>query len=212
VNFDKDLHDADPQEREISLGTATILGIFLALALVCAAFFGFGYSLGRHSSQPIAVSAPETRTDSPFSKFKSQPNEADDAQTDTPTPNSASVEKAPEEEEKAPERVVVPQATPKAPSAARNVAFPVPAQPTVSAQSLPPTGAGQVIVQVSATSRQGDAESLIAALRQKGYTAAIRQGPQDKLFHVQIGPFATKKEADAMRQRLDTDGYKAIVK
>jgi len=29
---------------------------------------------------------------------------------------------------------------------------------------------------------------------------------------VQVGPFATKKEADAMRQRLQADGYNAIVK
>ena len=44
-------------------------------------------------------------------------------------------------------------------------------------------------------------------------TVAIRREPQDKLFHVQIGPFATKKEADAMRQHLQTDGYNsAIVK
>ncbi len=41
-----DLHDADEQDREISLGTTTILGIFFALALLCAVFFGFGYSHG----------------------------------------------------------------------------------------------------------------------------------------------------------------------
>ena len=35
---------ADPNraDREISLGTPTILGIFFVLALVCALFFGFG--------------------------------------------------------------------------------------------------------------------------------------------------------------------------
>jgi hypothetical protein len=33
-------------DREISLGMPTILGIFFAIALVCACFFGFGYSLG----------------------------------------------------------------------------------------------------------------------------------------------------------------------
>jgi cell division protein FtsN len=29
---------------------------------------------------------------------------------------------------------------------------------------------------------------------------------------VQLGPFASKLEAEAMRKRLDTDGYKAILK
>jgi cell division septation protein DedD len=53
---------------------------------------------------------------------------------------------------------------------------------------------------------------LMAALKRHGYNAAIHQSPQDKLLHVQIGPFATKKDADAMRQKLTADGYNAIVK
>jgi len=53
---------------------------------------------------------------------------------------------------------------------------------------------------------------LLAALKKKGYSVSIRQEPQDKLLHLQLGPFASKKEADAMRQRLLADGYNAIVK
>lgn len=41
---------------------------------------------------------------------------------------------------------------------------------------------------------------------------AIHTEPQDKLLHIQVGPFSTKKDADAMRQRLLNDGYNAIVK
>ena len=33
-------------DREISLGTGTILAIFFTLALVCAVFFGLGYYHG----------------------------------------------------------------------------------------------------------------------------------------------------------------------
>lgn len=217
MRLDNDMQDSDPQEREISLGTATILGIFLALALVCAAFFGFGYSMGRHATPSAAATpAPDTKTDaadSTFSQFKSQPTPAatdnsssDNAQADTDT-------QAPATSERAPEPVAVPQTTAKAPAVARNVTFPVPSQPAATARTVPAAGGSQSsIVQVSATSRRGDAEALIAALQQKGYAAAIRQEPQDKLFHVQIGPFATKVEANAMRKRLDTDGYKAIVK
>jgi DedD protein len=219
VRIDNDPHDSDPQEREISLGTSTILGIFLALALVCAAFFGFGYSLGRHSSPSVAPINPEAKSDkadkadSPFSGFKSPsatPRSADDtsadsSQTDTisPTPSS----------DETPKRVA-PQETTKTPSSARNVAFPVPPPPTAPAAvpSAAPTTGPHAIVQVSATSRQGDAESLIAALKQKGYVATIHHEPQDQLFHVQIGPFPSRQEAEATRKRLDTDGYKAIVK
>ena len=36
--------------------------------------------------------------------------------------------------------------------------------------------------------------------------------PGDPLFHVQVGPFTDKKDAEAMRTRLAGDGYNAIVK
>jgi cell division septation protein DedD len=49
-------------------------------------------------------------------------------------------------------------------------------------------------------------------LKKHGYSVTIRQEPQDKLLHVQVGPFANKKDAEAMRQRLLADGYNAIVK
>ena len=53
---------------------------------------------------------------------------------------------------------------------------------------------------------------LMSALKRHGYNATVQQVAQDKLLHVQIGPFATKKDAEAMRQRLIADGYNAIVK
>ncbi len=43
-------------EREISLSTPTILGLFFALAIVCACFFGLGYAMGR-KSVPTATPA-----------------------------------------------------------------------------------------------------------------------------------------------------------
>ena len=79
------------------------------------------------------------------------------------------------------------------------------------AAALPATGSP--VVQVAAMSHQEDADVVAVDLKRRGYTVAIRREPQDKLFHVQIGPFGNKKEADTMRQRLQTDGYNnAIVK
>jgi cell division septation protein DedD len=71
---------------------------------------------------------------------------------------------------------------------------------------------GSAVVQVAAVSHQEDADVLMNALKKHGYNVAIRQEPQDKLLHVQVGPFANKKDAEAMRQRLLADGYNAIVK
>jgi len=68
------------------------------------------------------------------------------------------------------------------------------------------------MVQVAAVSHQEDADLLLSALKRRGYTVFIRQEPQDHLLHVQVGPFASKKDAEVMRQKLLTDGYNAIVK
>ena len=65
---------------------------------------------------------------------------------------------------------------------------------------------------MAAISHKEDADLLLASLHRRGYSASIRQVPQDSLLHIQIGPIASKKEAEVMRQRLLSDGYNAIVK
>ena len=41
--------DMSSPGREFTLSTGTVLGLFFGLALLCAVFFGFGYSMGRKS-------------------------------------------------------------------------------------------------------------------------------------------------------------------
>jgi DedD protein len=72
--------------------------------------------------------------------------------------------------------------------------------------------AGSLMVQVAAVSIPQDADILIAALRQHGYTAVVRHEPNDQLLHVQIGPFASRAQAQAMRGRLLADGYNAVIR
>jgi cell division septation protein DedD len=68
------------------------------------------------------------------------------------------------------------------------------------------------MVQIAAVSRQEDADVLVAALKKRGYNVIVRNEPRDSLLHVQIGPFATRDEAKAMRAKLLADGYNAILK
>jgi DedD protein len=71
---------------------------------------------------------------------------------------------------------------------------------------------GKPMVQIAAVARPEDADALVAALRQRGYGVVVRNEPQDKLLHVQVGPFADRGEAAAMKQKLLSDGYNAIIK
>ncbi len=216
-----DEYDVTPEaDREISLGTSTILGIFFALALVCAVFFGFGYTMGRRSAQPatppLANLAPPTpssaATPKPSGEFTDQSNpgqsnsgqSSSDQSLSSPTPPPARASKS---------SATVPADTPR--PIANQVAKPVAAQPAPVAKpavAAPAPGTAPIMVQIAAVSHKEDAATLVSALQRRGYDVAIRQSPQDKLLHVQVGPFANRKDADAMRLRLLADGYNAIVK
>ncbi|HWE05651.1 MAG TPA: SPOR domain-containing protein, partial [Rhizomicrobium sp.] len=68
-----------------------------------------------------------------------------------------------------------------------------------------------IMVQIAAVSHAEDAEVLVGALRKRGYIVNARRDPTDGLLHVQVGPFANRSDAVAMRQKLLNDGYNAIV-
>jgi len=201
-NDETDLQDFQEStgEREISLNTATILGIFFLLALLCAIFFGFGYTMGRRTtSQAAAPIADTSSTLATNGSAKPAPGSAaqpthraiDDEATPAPSP--------------AIQQVVQPLEKPAAP-------IPEPAKPEpVPAATTTPAGP-PALVQVAAVSHQEDADTLINALKRRGYSVVVRHEQQDKLLHIQIGPLASKKDAEAMRQRLLSDGYNAIVK
>jgi cell division septation protein DedD len=69
-----------------------------------------------------------------------------------------------------------------------------------------------IMVQIAAVSRQEDAEVLAGALRKRGFNPSVRPGSGDKFFHVQVGPFTDKTQAETIKQHLLADGYNAIMK
>jgi cell division septation protein DedD len=69
-----------------------------------------------------------------------------------------------------------------------------------------------IMVQVAAVSKQEDADALVKALRKKEYPVFVVTQADNKLFHVQVGPFAQQRDAEAMRAKLSGDGYNAIIK
>jgi DedD protein len=224
-----------PRDREISLGATTLLGIFLLLALVCAVFFGFGYSMGRRSAVSVTPPADTAETTlkttgaskptpalspapKPSAESADETSATSDDSTDsasqlpqpTASPASATQQK--------PQPAAVASAKPAAyspaprftPPAVVSKAPPAPAAAHAVATSAP--AGPPALVQVAAVSHQEDADTLVSSLKRRGYDVAVRHEPQDKLFHIQIGPYANRKDADAMRQRLLADGYNAIVK
>lgn len=189
---------------EATFGTGRLLGVFFALVLVCALFFGFGYTLGRSTAaahaatiDSMAVATPATTESSNTVK----PPAATDCATgndcaSSPAPQDLTFYKAVAQKEAQPAL--------STPSEAK----PAEEKPTVVAARMP---AG-FVVQVAALTKRDDADAMVKALHRKHYPVFVINPPGDRFYRVQVGPYPTRGEADMMRDRLRHDGYKAIVK
>lgn len=204
----RDRDDEEPEvphgDREITLGTTMILAIFFALAVFAAIFFGFGYSMGSKRAAAAGTSgdaAVAVRTSATTAKpgAGNASNGSDPAATwDGDEPKQASAEAA-STSSSALQRIA---------STVRSQA----ASPDAGAEGPALPAAQQPVVQIAAVSHQQDADLLVSTLKRRGYAVTVHSDPHDKLLHVQVGPFATRPEAQAMRQRLIGDGFNAIVK
>lgn len=265
--FEDDEEDerAEP-DRELTLSTGTLLGLFFALVLVCGLCFGVGYTLGAHSGGAVAAKSGEKAADLPLagrSAEKPSPVAGNavaggagtgsvglgsqvpgagsgfaaggstpaapisDDLTAAPQATGQSAVSGPLAVQQAVSMTAgtagqgiagqgasvhpaLPQSAPPAApiAAARTVEAALPAANS-AANSV--SGAG-IMVQVAAVSDPVDAQVLLDALRKRGYAVKLIHGTTDSLMHVQVGPFASRAEALATRQRLLHDGYNAMVK
>ena len=210
---------AEQDDRELTLSSTTLLVIFFGLVLVCGLFFGLGYTLGHRSSTSAAdrESTPASETPAPVSaatSFDSKPKPSAGAPTAViadPAPATGEAQSTTDASSDTPSQPEPPTVKPALvetkPAAPVQVAK-VSAPPAATPASVP-TG---IMVQIAAVSNPADADVLIGALQKHGYTVAARRQPSDTLIHVQIGPFPTRADAVAMRQKLLGDGYNAIIK
>lgn len=208
----------DPQDTEITLGTTKLLGLFFGLVMVCAVFFALGYTLGRKADVGIAsasAAAPlQTASNSskpavsasqpaqPMTFYKSVEQKDATAQL-TPSPDAGSAKSG------SPNSTAANQSAPVSSPAAQGSSSPSSNPPDPMA-AIP---AGGYFVQVAAVTKRDDADALVDALKKRQYPAFVSDGSStDKLFRVQLGPFADIKEAEGTRTRLIDDGYNPILK
>jgi DedD protein len=220
--YDED--DLVNNSAELSLGMGTLLGIFFGLALVCGVFFGFGYMMGHRSpgpyvsSEPLYVAPKPAQTPAapkPSALVPEQPSEASRVVLPTATQNTivtAPAQQAAQTQQTPPQPTAVTQVeAPKPTVIQKATTTPIPA-PTPATSQPVSAQSGTIMVQIAAVKNRPDAEALADALRKNGFTPTIRTEPQDKLLHVQVGPFSNREEAKGMRQKLSSAGYDAFIK
>lgn len=179
-------------DTEITLGTGKMLGLFFGLVILCAIFFGMGFTMGKNSvrSAPELLPSPSTspRT-SAANHGASTAASASQSQTSQPAAAQSSKDNAGTDTNQNAATQDKPQA---------------PVIPSLPGQAY--------YVQVAAVSKQEDAEALVESLKGRQYSAFIASPGSDKLFHVQVGPFTDIKEAEGARAKLVSDGYNPILK
>jgi DedD protein len=182
------------EDTEITLGTGKMLALFFGLVILCATFFGLGYSVGHGSTKSSAELLPSPSTSRP-----SRQSPSSSATTSAPATQAPSDSK--------------PADTQQAAADSNSTSNSAPTPSTDQAASLtPPQPVASYFVQVAAVSKQEDAQALVESLKGRQYQAFIADATPDKLFHVQVGPFTDVKEAETMRARLVNDGYNPILK
>jgi DedD protein len=174
--------------------TGKVLFYFFAVVVLCAVSAAVGYMMGKRATPaPTAETGAPTTTVAGNGAAKPAPMRAE------PTADNSMQEPA----------EATPAAATKEPKAEAS------AKPAAKTKTPEISGAAMsgFMVQVAAVSRQEDADALAGALRKKQYPVFVMPGTgADKLLHVQVGPFAELKDAEAMKAKLAADGYNAIVK
>jgi cell division septation protein DedD len=215
---DEDLETEEaPRDVELTLGPAVLFAIVCGLLLLCGLCFGVGYTSGRRSAAHLGASAKEAASGQ---TLEAQASTLQKPAAKGVTPSAAA--------ETAPVAGTQADAAPAASAhggdggavaAESGVRPAMPADsggsqwnsvPGIAVQPALAPGSG-VMVQVAAVSHLEDATVLMGALRKRGYAVTARHAPEDDLIHVQVGPFASRTDANNMSQRLLSDGYNAVV-
>jgi DedD protein len=195
-----------------------LVGLFLLLVVIFGIVFTLGYLMGRsqYDSKVRAAVGIPPGLDATAAKPKTRP-EPEGAQvpkknSDWDFYHSADPQAAADHLQPPAKSVTAlapPGAAPK--PAATPSKFPKPLKLS-SGMDGPLIPKGAIMLQVAAVLHQDDALALAQALQQKKFPAFVITPGADKLYRVQVGPYADNQSAANARQQLEANGFKSIIK
>lgn len=217
---------ADRYQDEKSPSAKHLVLMFLAAIAVCAVFFSLGFVVGYNHSSSRVVPVTENVSGSGNIPPTVNPPAGDAGvpsshgmETENVSPGSASSPEPlhPEPLPKKPR--AKPQPEVHQPSKVARERKPKSKPPVkerkVSRSSARVPASSHFAVQVMASSTRTDAENLVKLLRTHGYHVYVLSPQQahakDKLYRVQVGPFASRVEADRARDKLESEGFRPFV-
>lgn len=214
------------RDKEVTLGPLALTGIGIGLVILCALFFALGFAAGRHVAvpavTPTAQPAPGQAMPAQPSNALSKPTAASAVSTAQPEiADMQQVTPAGGSQTANPLTSYATTGNPSTPDASQLLVRPAlttqsgGVQPTsvsvANAQVQPAMAqAAALMVQVAAVSHVEDARVLVNALHVRGFAVTARQ-LADGLIHVEVGPFTSRTDANAICQKLLSAGYNAVV-
>jgi cell division septation protein DedD len=210
--------------RDWVLGGRQLVGVFVLLVVLFGVVFTLGYLLGRNQydaqlrASASTVPGPEIVTNKPAVKPGRAVADREPAAPASDWDFYHSAEPAkPAEPMPEPPKAIVPSRPPAASAAksapsiesSRSNTTPSSVSRSVNAPAIP---RGATVLQVAAMARQSDAVRLAQALQQKRFPAFVAPRGNDRYYRVQVGPFTDAQSADLARQRLASQGFKAIAR
>ena len=218
-----DQNEVEPVKRrpdtEVTLGPMLLLGLFFGLVLLCGLCFGLGYSMGSRGTREASTPAqqPGDQVSSQAAGSFSKPSAVAQI-TSPPQPpatdlSSSSVNQGTTSQDSGATSAGDANSTPTIVKPALPAAAITPVSAPTSGQPAPALkdASTEIMVQIATVSHQEDADVLVGALHKRGYAVTARRDPIDNQFHVRVGPFGNRNDANAMRQKLLRDGYNAVV-
>jgi len=212
------------RSRDWVLGGGQLAGIFVLLVVLFGVVFTLGYLLGRnqYDAQLRADASsipgkPERVSDQP-GKVSRAPAGSSAAKAEKPAVppsdwafyHSAEPAKPPEAMPEPPKAVVANRTSARA--AGKRSERIDSARANMKSVDSPLVPRGGVVLQVAAMARHADAVALAQALQRKKFPAFVVTPGDDRYYRVQVGPYVDAQSADLARQKLESQGFKAITR
>jgi cell division septation protein DedD len=206
-----------------------VIGLFLLMLLFSGVFFSLGYVMGRNQIEaqarlnnlmnkadsdipPKPVPAPKKSAEPPATAVSSDPATAKPDSnfrfydSNKPAKGEPHLEPAPKPVDTPPPSK--PTVTSKSTKAQpQTVPASVKTSKTTTTSSAIPTG--PYVLQVAALLKQDDALAVASSLQKKHYACYVQPPQKDKYYRVQVA-FKDRKSADAAKQGLENEGFKAF--
>lgn len=216
--------ESETKHDEKGLSARYLVLVFLMGVAACAVFFSLGFLVGYNERASKTTGIVEQVTPSTVIPPTVNPPLENVRPTTSERASASARERFPERTPS--EAVTMPKpsierATPQAAGepAAATISTPdkqVAAAPLVIPGATPVEVHSGFTVQVAASRDKQDAEKLVKELKSRGY-AVFMVVPEfanasDNLFRVQVGPFATREDAEKVRSKIAKEGFKPYIR